>query len=54
MVPRCCVELTCEAALTGDFATGTEASDQVLADGFYHADPHSGNCQSLRKRITHR
>ena len=66
--PRCYRELTCEAVLTEDFVTGTEASNvdflnslgdeereriaaliadnfasQVLTDGFYHADPHSGN-----------
>lgn len=66
--PRCYRELTCEAVLTEDFVTGTEASDveflktlpdeererlaalvadnfasQILTDGFYHADPHSGN-----------
>ncbi len=66
--PKCYRELTCEAILTEDFVTGTEASDidfletlgedereriaavvadnfasQVLDDGFYHADPHSGN-----------
>ena len=66
--PKCYRELTCEAILTEDFVTGTEASDteflatipaeerermanlvadnfatQVLTDGFYHADPHSGN-----------
>ena len=66
--PKCYRELTCEAVLTEDFVTGTEASNieylaslgedererlaaliadnfstQVLVDGFYHADPHSGN-----------
>ena len=66
--PKCYRELTCEAVLTEDFATGTEAGNsefietlsaeereriagmladnfasQVLIDGFYHADPHSGN-----------
>ena len=66
--PKCYHDLTCDAILTEDFATGTEVSDtdyistlseeerdriaeliadnfstQVLTDGFYHADPHSGN-----------
>ena len=66
--PKCYRELTCEAVLTEDFATGTEVSNldfiqtlgdeereriaaliadnfatQILVDGFYHADPHSGN-----------
>ena len=66
--PKCYRDLTCEAVLTEDFVTGTEASDtafleslgdkererlaaliadnfasQVLIDGYYHADPHSGN-----------
>ena len=66
--PRCYRELSCEAVLTEDFASGTEVSDtdflstlgedereriaalladnfatQVLVDGYYHADPHSGN-----------
>ena len=66
--PRCYRELSCEAILTEDFASGTEVSDtdflstideeerdriaallannfatQVLVDGYYHADPHSGN-----------
>ena len=66
--PRCYLELSCEAILTEDFASGTEVSDtdflstideeerdriaalladnfatQVLVDGYYHADPHSGN-----------
>ena len=66
--PKCYRELSCEAVLTEDFATGKEAGDrdfvetldekereriaaliadnfatQVLTDGFYHADPHSGN-----------
>lgn len=66
--PGCYPELTCEAVLTEDFASGKEVSDaeflgtlseeereriasliadnfasQVLTDGFYHADPHSGN-----------
>ena len=67
-VPKCYRELTCEAVLTEDFASGNEVGDaafvealdeqererlalliadnfasQVLTDGFYHADPHSGN-----------
>ena len=66
--PKCYRELTCEAVLTEDFATGKEVSNteflrtldddereriaalvadnfatQILVDGFYHADPHSGN-----------
>ena len=66
--PKCYRELTCEAVLTEDFASGNEVGNtafvetldeqererlalliadnfasQVLTDGFYHADPHSGN-----------
>ena len=66
--PKCYHDLTCDAILTEDFATGVEVSNtdfisslseeerdriaeliadnfstQVLTDGFYHADPHSGN-----------
>ena len=66
--PKCYRELTCEAILTEDFASGKDVTKtvalgtlsddeldrlaalladnfatQVLVDGYYHADPHSGN-----------